>query len=90
MRKKINVTEDDSVSKVEAFMSLTFNDGTTTDKHIGHAKGSIENPLTDEELQKKFTEQVTLAIGEQRVERAHRAFTNVQNMKVVALIRQVY
>ncbi|EAT77363.2 hypothetical protein SNOG_15138 [Parastagonospora nodorum SN15] len=90
MRKKINVSEDDSVSKAEAFVSPKFNDGTTLDKHIEHAKGSIENPLTNEELQKKFMEQVTLAIGEQRAESTHKAFTNVQDMKDVALIRQMY
>jgi len=90
MRKKINVTEDDNVSKAEAFVRLKFNDGTTMDKHIEHAKGSIENPLTDEELQKKFMEQVTLAIGGKRAERAYRAFTNVQNMEDVARIRQMY
>jgi aconitate decarboxylase len=90
MRKRINVSEDDSVSKAEAFVSLKFNDSTTLDKHIKQAKGSIQNPLTNEELQKKFMEQVTLAIGKQRAESAHRAFTNVQDMKDVALIRQMY
>jgi aconitate decarboxylase len=51
MREKMNVTEDKAVSKAEAFVSLAFNDGTTLDKHIEHAKGSVENPLRDAELQ---------------------------------------
>jgi aconitate decarboxylase len=90
MRKKVNVTEDAEVRKAEAYIVLQFDDGTTLEKHVEHAKGSIENPLTDFELQKKFMEQVTLAIGEGRARNAYNAFTNVQDMKDVAMIRQMY
>jgi aconitate decarboxylase len=90
MRKKINVTEDGTVSKAEAYVSVKFDDGTTLEKHIEHAKGSIENPLTDAELQKKFMEQATLAIGRERAEKANKAFTSIQEMGDVALISQMY
>jgi aconitate decarboxylase len=90
MRKKINVTEDGAVSKAEAYVSVEFDDGTTLEKHIEHAKGSIENPLTDAELQKKFMEQATLAIGRERAEKANKAFTSIQEMGDVALISQMY
>jgi 2-methylcitrate dehydratase PrpD len=50
MRRKISVTEDDLVSKAEAFITVTLNDGTKLEKHIEHAKGSIENSLTEEDL----------------------------------------
>jgi aconitate decarboxylase len=90
MRKKVNVTVDDSVAKAEAYINVAFTDGTTLEKHIEHAKGSIENPLTDAELQKKFMEQVSLAIGKKRAEDAYKAFTGVQDMKDVSIIRQMY
>jgi hypothetical protein len=35
-------------------------------------------------------EQVTLAIGEKRAEKAHRVFMSVQDMNDVALISQMY
>jgi aconitate decarboxylase len=90
MRQRVNVTVDESVSKAEAYISLTFNDGTTLEKHIEHAKGSIENPLTDVELQRKFVEQATLAIGKKRAENAYKAFSTIQNMDNVAMVRQMY
>ncbi|OAK93615.1 2-methylcitrate dehydratase PrpD [Phaeosphaeriaceae sp. SRC1lsM3a] len=90
MRKKINVTEDSTVSKAEAYINLAFTYGTTQEKHVQHAKGSIENPLTDAELQKKFMEQVRLAIGMKRAENAYMAFSNVQEMEDVANIRQLF
>jgi aconitate decarboxylase len=90
MRRKVNVTVDDTVAKAEAYINLTFKDGTMMEKHIEHAKGSIENPLTDAELQKKFTEQVSLAIGEKRAQDAYKAFVGIQDMEDVSLIRQMY
>jgi aconitate decarboxylase len=90
MRKKVNVTEDESVPTDAAYVSLEFNDGTKLDKHVEHAKGSIENPLTDAELRKKFMEQVTLSIGHARAERAYVAFSGVQEMADVAKIRGTY
>lgn len=90
MSKKFNVTTDEGVSKAEAYITLHFDDSSTAEKHVEHAKGSIENPLTDVELQAKFMEQVTLAIGERRAENAYKAFTGLQDMADVALIRQMY
>ncbi|KAH7379098.1 hypothetical protein DE146DRAFT_625549 [Phaeosphaeria sp. MPI-PUGE-AT-0046c] len=90
MRKKIRVTEDSTVSKAEAYINLGFADGTTKEKHVQHAKGSIENPLTDAELQSKFMEQVRLAIGTKRAENAYSAFSNVQGMEDVSKIRKLF
>ena len=74
MRNEVNVTEDKSVPKAAVFVSVQFDNGQKLDKHIEHAKGSIENPLTDEELKAKFMDQITRAIGEERAEKAHAAF----------------
>ncbi|KAF2109341.1 hypothetical protein BDV96DRAFT_585405 [Lophiotrema nucula] len=90
LRKKVNVTEDDSVPTDAAYVTLEFEDGRKLEKHVEHAKGSIENPLTDAELKKKFMEQVTLAIGDSRAERAYETFTGINNMTDVAKIRGLY
>ncbi|KAF2465070.1 2-methylcitrate dehydratase PrpD, partial [Lindgomyces ingoldianus] len=89
MRKKINVTEDNSVPTDAACVTVQFNNRTEVEKHIEHAKGSIENPLTDTEL-KKFMEQVALAIGEPKAEDAYQAFTSIENMDDVRKVRMMY
>ncbi|KAF2727919.1 2-methylcitrate dehydratase PrpD [Polyplosphaeria fusca] len=89
MRKKVNVTEDESVPKDAAFVTLEFADGEKLEKHVEHAKGSVENPLSDAELKKKFMEQVALAIGPERAGRAFEAFTGIGGMGV-AKIRGLY
>ncbi|KAJ5065971.1 hypothetical protein J3E72DRAFT_437599 [Bipolaris maydis] len=90
VRDKVNATEDEGVSRSEAYVALTFKDGTTLQKHIKHAKGSIQNPLTEEELKQKFIGQVSLAIGPVRALDAYASFSNVQEMSDVAAIRHTY
>ncbi|KAF5844408.1 hypothetical protein GGP41_001398 [Bipolaris sorokiniana] len=70
VRNKVNATEDEGVSRSEAYVTLTFKDGTTLQRHIEHAKGSIQNPLTEEELKEKFIGQVSLTIGPDRAQDA--------------------
>ncbi|EUC43319.1 hypothetical protein COCMIDRAFT_38737 [Bipolaris oryzae ATCC 44560] len=89
-RNKVTATEDEGVSRSEAYVTLTFKDGTILQKHIEHAKGSIQNPLTEEELKKKFIEQVSLAIGPDRALGAYASFSNVLEMSDVAAIRHTY
>ena len=90
LRKKVNVTEDESVSRAAAFVIVAFANGTTLEKHIDHAKGSLENPLTDAELENKFVEQVALAIGEGRATRAFEAFSGIAGMADVAGISGIF
>ncbi len=90
MRSKVNVTTDESVTDDQAFISVTFNDGSTLEKHIEHAIGSLENPLTEADLKKKFMDQVSKQIGEVRANKAYEAFINIGNMTDVGKIRLVY
>jgi aconitate decarboxylase len=90
LRMKVNVTEDESVSRAAASVVVTFANGTTLEKHVEHAKGSLENPLTDKELEDKFLEQVTLAIGKERAMRAYEAFSGIERMGDVARVKGLF
>lgn len=90
MRKKVNVTQDVSVSKAEAYVTLEFGDGSRAEKHVQHVKGSVENPLTDAELKSKFMEQVEKAIGMERAAKAYEVFSGVGSMKDVARVGGMY
>lgn len=90
MREKVNVTTDEGVTDDQAYISITFDDGSTLEKHIEHAIGSLENPLTEAALKTKFMDQVSKQIGNVRAERAYEAFTNVGNMTDVGKIRMLY
>ncbi|PNS21160.1 hypothetical protein CAC42_3498 [Sphaceloma murrayae] len=90
MRKKVNVTTDKAVDNAQAYVTVTFNDGTKLQKHIVDAIGSVKNPLTEQDLKKKFIDQATTSIGQQRAAKAYDAFTSIGNMKDVGKVRGLY
>ncbi|KAI0598861.1 hypothetical protein F4775DRAFT_553324 [Biscogniauxia sp. FL1348] len=90
MRKKVNVTTDEGVSEDQAYITITFEDGSTFEKHVEHAVGSLENPLSVDDLKKKFMDQVSRQIGTARAEKAYDAFTNIANMTDVGKIRMTF
>lgn len=91
LRKKVNVTTDDETyNTAQALVTVEFTDGTTLEKHIEHAIGSLENPLTESDLKKKFMDQASKQIGEVRAEKAYAAFTNIGNMRDIGTLRTLY
>ncbi|TGJ82419.1 hypothetical protein E0Z10_g6334 [Xylaria hypoxylon] len=90
-REKVNITTDDErFGKDQATVTIEFDDGSTLERHIEHAIGSLENPLTDADLKKKFLDQVSRRIGEARAERAYAAFKGIGNMTDVGQLRALY
>lgn len=62
LRDRVLATVDDSISEEEAYVSITLNDGTVLDKHIEHAVGSVQRPLSTEQLEFKFSDQAQTAL----------------------------
>ncbi|KAI1852223.1 hypothetical protein JX265_013076 [Neoarthrinium moseri] len=91
LRKKVNVTTDDEKFRTDqATVTVEFEDGSTIENHIEHAIGSLENPLTEADLKKKFVDQVSKQIGEVRAEKAYAAFTGIGNLTNVGALRMLY
>ncbi|KAI0835709.1 2-methylcitrate dehydratase PrpD [Hypoxylon sp. FL0890] len=90
MRKLVKVSTDDSVAEDQAYVSIAFSDGSTLEKFVEHAIGSLANPLTEEELRTKFMDQVSRQIGSERAEKAYNAFTNIGNMTDVGKLRTLF
>ena len=63
LRDKVTATTDPACHEASVHITLTFNDGSTVEKHIERAIGSKEVPLTDAQLEKKFLDQAALVIG---------------------------
>ena len=54
LRQRVKVTIDASVRSDEMFLTVTLKDGSKLEKHVDHALGSKENPLSDHDLETKF------------------------------------
>ncbi|WP_206454976.1 MmgE/PrpD family protein [Aurantimonas marina] len=64
LRDKVKAASDPSIHEASVTIDVTFTDGSTLRKHIERAIGSRERPLTDEQLDAKFTRQSELVVGE--------------------------
>lgn len=67
-RKKIKPTVDPSLEEDEASAKLVTVDGREFTVRIDHATGSVENPMTDEALIRKFRKVVAPILSEDRIE----------------------
>jgi 2-methylcitrate dehydratase PrpD len=65
LRDTITATTDQNCHEASVNIVITFNDGTTMEKHIDRAIGSSEVPLTNDQIDNKFIVQSALVIGEE-------------------------
>ena len=62
LRDRVGITADASMNADEAHLSLTHQHG-SVERHVEHAVGSSEVPMTDEQLERKFLDQVSPILG---------------------------
>jgi aconitate decarboxylase len=83
VRDKVDIEADTSLAADEAYLSLDHSDGTKLEKHIAHAVGSLQVPMTDEQLTAKFIDQVSLVIGKDAATRWSEKAWNLHNVQDV-------
>jgi len=73
VRDKISATADESLGADETEITVNLSNGTSLTKHVKHAIGSVEVPMTTAQLEEKFIDQVSLVLGEEGAQRASKA-----------------
>lgn len=58
LRDKVSAVAKDDIREDEVYVTMTLNDGRVLKKHVEHAIGSLERPLTEKELTAKFDDLV--------------------------------
>ena len=54
LRGRVTATPDPGVREDEAYVTVFLQDGRRLDRHIAHAIGSLERPMSDRDLEAKF------------------------------------
>ncbi|MGK7377030.1 MmgE/PrpD family protein [Planococcus sp. 1R117A] len=72
-RSKISPKVDDSVKEEEVYAKAFLKDGSTIEHIVKNATGSIENPMTDEDLARKFNNLTHPIIGAERANKLRTA-----------------
>lgn len=66
LRRKVEVRIDPACHEASVRIAVTLADGLRVEKFVGRTIGSIERPLTDQELETKFLGQASLVIGKEQ------------------------
>ena len=92
LRSKVRATVDDAVREDEVYVTIRLEGGAEHSIHIEHATGSPENPMTDAQLETKFSTLANEVIGAERagalLEAAWRLDKEADIGSFMALVRQ--
>lgn len=86
LREKIGATADSSLRQDEAHVAVTLQDGQVLRKHIEHAVGSAKQPLSDADLEAKFSGLVNGVLSRQQAARLVELCWSVASLGDVAEI----
>ena len=69
LRARVSATVDETVSEEEAFVTIRLKDGRSLEKHVEHAIGSLERPMSNEALEAKFRDQAEGVLSRGQLDR---------------------
>ncbi len=69
LRDRVSASVDPVVREEEAYVSVTLAEGATLEKHVEHAIGSLERPMTNAGLEAKFRGQAEGVLSTDRADR---------------------
>ncbi len=68
LRNKVQATVDDGIDEAAVQVTAVLTDGRRVEVRVDHAIGSLENPLTDAQLEAKFASLVVPVLGRARAD----------------------
>lgn len=83
LRARITAVADPSLARDEAIAEVTLADGKKLRSHVPHARGSAARPMTDEELDAKFSAQAREVLTTQATDELLQLCRNVATLRSV-------
>jgi 2-methylcitrate dehydratase PrpD len=71
LRSRVEAIVDDSIDEASSDVSIETTDGRTLHVFVEHAIGSVERPMSDEQVKAKFVDQSAPIIGQEKAEKAY-------------------
>lgn len=88
IRDKIDASPTKDIQPDEACLIVRFADGSKIEKHVNHAVGSLEVPMTDQQLTEKFIDQSALVLGKEGAQRASETAWKIADSRDVTEVLQ--
>jgi len=86
LREKVHTSIDPSVKPEQVDMTVTLTDGRVLHKFIEHAIGSVEVPMTDQQLAAKFTDLAQGILADAQIARVMALCTGVESLPAASAI----
>ena len=80
LRNRIDFSEDPSLPRRAAVVTLELNDGTTYTETVEHPTGTPGNPMSDAMVQDKFNGLASAALGAEKAIKAQRALWDLDKL----------
>jgi 2-methylcitrate dehydratase PrpD len=88
LRDKVSATADSSVREDAVFVTVTLADGRTLTRHVEHAVGSLERPMSDTDLEAKFRGLAEGILPRKQVDRLIASCWEIEGMPDVAALAE--
>ena len=80
LREKIDVTGDQSIAQDSCELVVHLDDGSTHTERVDHATGTLENPMTDTQLEEKFRALTGCVLPKSGVDQLHEALDRLEQL----------
>ncbi len=90
-RRKVHAVVDDSIDEAAVRVSALLKNGERVDIAVEHAIGSLQRPLSDQQLQNKFNDLVVPVLGQARADeitRTCRALGSLGDVRALTILCQ--
>ncbi|MDE2342716.1 MAG: MmgE/PrpD family protein [Betaproteobacteria bacterium] len=88
LRQKVHVQVDPAVHPEQVDLQIVLTDGRKLQRHIAHAVGSVEVPMSDRQLEAKFTDLAEGILPPEQIRRLMNACWTVADLPSAAAIAQ--
>ena len=81
LRERVFVAEDRAIGRTEARVAMRLRDGRRLERHVAHALGTLERPMSDADLEAKFRGLVEGVLPERRIGELIAACWSVESLE---------
>jgi 2-methylcitrate dehydratase PrpD len=88
LRDRVSAAVDPSIKEDQVRIAITLKDGRKLDKYIEHAVGSVQKPMSDQDLEAKFMGQADGVLPAAQARRAIELCWNIETLPDAAAIAE--
>ena len=89
LREKVAVTVDEKIREDETHVAIELNGGETLNCHVDHVIGSVEKPMSDQDIEQKFRGLTEPVLPKARVDEIIDTCANIMKIGDVAVLARL-